>query len=409
MSAAPEPVAQPLCLPGRPTWLFRLRDYHLLFPNLMVRMANTMSTSALPLLLVSLSFSPGHVGWIVSFGGLTSMLMNLVGGVVSDRFTKKRLMLLGVVGVSITTTLLGLARSSTQFICLRLGQGLATGMFRPASQALAYELNPRRPAYIIGLLGSSYVLGNAAGPALGGYLADGYGLRTCIVVGGLLAAGGALYLLAVSRTLPALPRLRLPVRHQFRGLWVRGRRQVAVPLVVVLADAWILNAWHVYLPIYLRQGLGLSYTEIGLYVGLESAFYVLCQPLAGRLMDRVGLRLPLALSLASHGLFIASIPLMTSKIGVLACLLLVGITNSAAHPGSVLLTAKLAGEHGRGTSLGLLSSASNLGQFIGPIFGGVVIAATGQQSAALYACLLPALGGALAPLLLTKPDAVDQT
>jgi hypothetical protein len=67
----------------------RFRDYVLIFPNVMVRVANTMSTSILPLLLVSLAFPVSSVGWIVSFGGLTTMIVGLVGGVFSDYFNKK--------------------------------------------------------------------------------------------------------------------------------------------------------------------------------------------------------------------------------------------------------------------------------------------------------------------------------
>ena len=84
-----------------------------------------------------------------------------------------------------------------------------------------------------------------------------------------------------------------------------------------------------------------------------------------------------------------------------------GITSSAAHPGSVLLTARLSPDTERGASLGLLSSASNLGQFLGPILGGVLIAGASQQKYVLFAALVPALIGAVFPLCLL-PKVTDR-
>jgi MFS family permease len=380
--------------------LIRLRDYHLLFPNLMVRMANTMSASALPLLLVTLGFPLGQVGWMVSLGALTSMLMNLVGGFISDCWPRKRLMMAGIAGVALSTGLLAVARSGVAFIVVRLVQGLATGVFRPASQALAYDLNPRRRAQVIGLLGSSYVLGNALGPAFGGHVGDSHGLRTCMLVAALLAVCGGAYLGLVCHALPACGAVRQPFGGQVRRV-LRGRSgQAAAPLTVAMMDAWILGCTHVYLPIYLKQTLGLGYTEIGLLLGFESAVYVVCQPVAACLIARVGPRLPVALSVLGHGLFVAAIPLVDRTWWIAACLAAAGMTNSAAHPGSVLLAARLAADTDRGASLGVLSSASNLGQFLGPIVGGALIAGAGQQKYVLFAALVPALVGALAPLCL---------
>jgi DHA1 family multidrug resistance protein-like MFS transporter len=397
-SSAPS-IAAPFARSG---FGWRFRDYHLVIPALTVRMANTMSVSALPLLLIGLGFPARQVGLIVSLGGLTSMVMNFIGGIVSDYFVKKRLMLAGMAGLSVVTILLGVARSGYQFMALRLGQGLATSFFRPASQALAYEINPSRRAYVVGMLGSSYVLGNATGPALGGLIADHLGMSWSMIVGGGIAGLGALYLLAFSGTLPSSRRSHKPLRGQLLGVLRRGRVQLAVPMLVVMADAWILNGWQAYMPIYLKRQVGLSYTMIGLLVGIESATYVICQPLAGRVLDRFGLKVPLMVSMLGHGLFIACIPLHPTIPWITFCLVMVGVTNSAANPGSVLLTARLSREEDRGLSLGLLSASSNLGQFVGPIVGGAIITVLGEDRHALSACLAPAIIGALAPIFLAR-------
>lgn len=389
-------------LPPRLSRWGAMRDYHLLVPNIAVRMANTMSTSALPLLMLSLAFPSAQVGYLVSFGGLTSMLMNFVGGTVSDYLCKRRLMLAGIVGVGLSTSLLGIAHKSWQFVALRLLQGAATGFFRPTSQALAYDVNPKRRAYILGLLGSSYVLGNAAGPALGGCVSDLFGLRTTMFVAGSLAACASLYVVGVYRSLPNPARTRKPLRMQLAAVIKRNPSQSLVSFTVVLADAWILASWHVYLPIYLMKQLHASYTQIGLFVGFESAIYVLAQPIAGRVIDRWGVRIPLVVAMLGHGLLIACTPLHDSTLWVLICLVLVGVSNSAANPASVLLTAQLSRAEDRGLSLGLLSAASNFGQFIGPVISGSIIVATQSEAAALYACIVPGVVGAVSPLLLKE-------
>jgi DHA1 family multidrug resistance protein-like MFS transporter len=386
-----------------------MRDYHLLVPNMLVRMANTMSTAALPLLLVSLSFPATKVGYIVSFGGFTAMLMNFVGGAISDYSSKRKLMLAGIVGVGASTSLLGMASMAYQFIALRLTQGFATGVFRPTSQALAYEVNPSRRAYILGLLGSTYVLGNAAGPAVAGIVADHATLRVSMFVAGGLATFAALYVAFVYDSLPDPKRTKKAFRAQLSAVLKRNPNQTAVPLLVVMCDAWILNSWHVYLPLYLKKYLHASYTQIGLFIGIESAVYVLAQPYAGRLIDRLGVKIPLVIAMIGHGACVALVPLFNNSAWVLGCLVLMGILDSAANPASVLLSAKLSREEDRGLSLGLLSSASNFGQFLGPIIAGSIIAASDNEAYALTACLLPGLLGALSPLMLSDNYALTRS
>jgi MFS family permease len=283
---------------------------------------------------------------------------------------------------------------------LKLFQGISTGVFRPTSQALAYELNPARRAYILGLMGSSYVAGHALGPALGGFAADVWGLRVTMVIAGCAALLGAMYLRFVSRLLPNARCSKKPLKRQLISIFRQMGLRFSVPLIVVLTDAWILNSWHVYLPIFLKTRLGFTYTQIGMLIALESGVYVVSQPIAGRIIDRFGVKAPLIFSMLSHGFLIACIPALPNIWSIIFVLVAVGITNSAANPASVMLIAELSDEDQRGASLGLLSSASNFGQFIGPVLSGVLIGVTGYEGSALIACFIPGIIGALVPLSL---------
>jgi MFS family permease len=146
--------------------------------------------------------------------GFGSVVSILVGGVITDRFGRRRTLLVSLFGSGVLAVAMGVAPSAGAFVPLLVAFGFIGDLYRPAAAAVIGDLLPSadRATGFAGLR-MAVNLGWAAGTALGGLLADwdwhllflGDGLTTL--------AYGVLVYLTIPETRPAgvaLPAGSLP-------------------------------------------------------------------------------------------------------------------------------------------------------------------------------------------------------
>lgn len=149
-------------------------------------------------------------------------------GILGDRFGRRRVLLLGLLGVVVATALTGLAGS---FAALAVGR-VATGAFQGAlfsnDRPIITAVTPReRIALGQGVSFSGPGLGITVGLLLGGFLADRLPWRHVVL---LFAMGPLLAALAIARWVPPMPPAATvePLWPRFRsvlatrGVWVIG-------------------------------------------------------------------------------------------------------------------------------------------------------------------------------------------
>jgi MFS family permease len=142
--------------------------------------------------LLVLAKQPLHLGPSeIRFLAIASTMMICLGGfiasAISDHYSRKTIMLIGVAGLTLFTLLLTLVRTGEQLINVRLLTGLAGGFAVFAPFPIAAELMPARhrrtfsAVYEMALACSFAVL-----PLVGGLLADSpNGFRLMALPGGL--------------------------------------------------------------------------------------------------------------------------------------------------------------------------------------------------------------------------------
>lgn len=140
----------------------------------MVVLDSAIVNVALPALETSLGFSPADLQWVVTgytlaFGGFL-----LLGGRASDLYGRKRILLTGIAGFTLSSLLIGLADSSVMVIILRAVQGLAAAFMSPAALSIlltTFKEGKERNA-AIGVWSAVGAGGAAAGVLLGGILTE---------------------------------------------------------------------------------------------------------------------------------------------------------------------------------------------------------------------------------------------
>ncbi len=131
----------------------------------------TVVNVALPAIQADLDATIGDAQWVVESYALLLAALLLVGGSLGDRYGRRRVFAVGVVGFAVTSLLCGLAPSVEVLIAARALKGAAAALLVPGSLALiaaSYDRASRGKA--IGTWSAMTGVTSAIGPVLGGWL-----------------------------------------------------------------------------------------------------------------------------------------------------------------------------------------------------------------------------------------------
>lgn len=131
----------------------------------------TIVNVAIPSIRAGLDTSAGTVQWVVSGYALTFGLTLVAGGRLGDAYGRRRLMLIGLTGFTLSSAAAGLAPNAELVVVARLLQGASAGFLTPQSTGLIQQLfrGPER-GRAFGFFGLTVSIASAAGPLLGGLI-----------------------------------------------------------------------------------------------------------------------------------------------------------------------------------------------------------------------------------------------
>src|SRR5260370_14719499 len=111
-------------------------------------------------------------GLLVSIYAVMQFFCAPVLGALSDRFGRRPVILLALVGLGFDYVLLSVAPTIWWLVLGRIVAGVFGATFTPAGAYIADSRPPERRAANFGLIGVAFGLGFIAGPALGGLLGE---------------------------------------------------------------------------------------------------------------------------------------------------------------------------------------------------------------------------------------------
>lgn len=235
------PAAAPNARPSTFAAL-RVRNYRLFFAGQIVSNTGTwMQRIAQDWLVLELTHSPLAVGITTALQFLPMLLFGLWGGLIADRYPKRRLLLItqasmGALAVLLTVLTLTGAVQVWQVYLIALGLGLATVVDNPTRQTFVNEMVPTdlvRNA--VGLNSGNFQLARMLGPAVAGVLIAAVGIGWAFAFNALsfLAVLVALLMMrpAELQRLPHATRARGQLREGLR--YVRRNPILLWPIVLV--------------------------------------------------------------------------------------------------------------------------------------------------------------------------------
>jgi MFS family permease len=334
----------------------------------------------LPLFARDLGAGPSLVGFVMGASTLTGVFLKLPAGALSDLFGRRRLLVAGAL-VFATLPFTYLAVSALAWlVVLRFLHGSATAIFGPVASASLSDIAPvaQRGAWL-STYSTAQGAGQAIGPILAGYLITAGRFDLAFAASGLVGLGAPL-IVGTWRGVPAGTSTR-PSWEAFK----RGVMEVVSDRLVLITSAahaaqFVLNGMlNAFLPLYGREVLNLSGSELGWLFGLQTITTLMVRPAMGVLSDRVGRRALIVTGLTSCSLAVLALSLATSLTTVTAVILVyaagVAITTAATSAYITDLTRRAR----YGAAHGVFGTIYDVGDALGPIAAGALVASLGYS------------------------------
>jgi DHA2 family multidrug resistance protein-like MFS transporter len=147
----------------------------LVISGLVIGLDSTVLITALPTLSTKLGASTSDLQWISAAYTLTLGGLLLPGGVLGDRFGRKRLLLVGLALFGIASVIASQATTSTTLIAMRALMGVGGALIVPLSLSILPSMfTPEERPRAVSVTAAGAFLGLPLGPLVAGWLLSHY-------------------------------------------------------------------------------------------------------------------------------------------------------------------------------------------------------------------------------------------
>jgi MFS family permease len=337
----------------------------------------------LPEYVDDLGLSKAEAGVLSAAYAAGTLVGSLPAGYVASRMGPRKTVIQGLLLLGVSSLVFGFAEQMLLLDAARFIQGIAGALIWSGALTWLITTAPEeKRGSIIGAALGTAVAGALMGPVLGA-IAGSIGTEpvfsSVLVITVLLA-------LAASR----MPETRAPetqTLHEVVATLVS--RPVLQAAAFVAVPSVMFGAIEVLVPLQIDSFGGSHGVIAGGFIvgaGLEAGL----APMAGRISDRVGRRLPYVSGLAICAMAMVAIAVVTTLAGVLAGLIVTSLGAGLCFAPALTLisdTAEASSLH-QGFAAGLSNMAWASGQVVGGVGGGVIASLTGNAAPSLAIALL---------------------
>jgi MFS family permease len=188
-----------------------------------------------------------YKGLIISLFTITAMVSRPFSGKMADKVGRIPVMVIGTSVCLVSSLLYPIVSSVAGFLLLRLVHGFSTGFTPTGLTAYLSDIIPaQKRGEAMGLLGTAGTVGMAAGPAIGGAVANNFGLNVMFYTSSGFAVISILILMGIKETLQQ----RNPFTHEVLKIHKRDlfEPRVLVTCVVMVLTAYSYGAVYTVMP-----------------------------------------------------------------------------------------------------------------------------------------------------------------
>jgi DHA1 family tetracycline resistance protein-like MFS transporter len=312
------------------------------------------------------------IGLLGTGYSLMQLVFSPIWGRLSDRYGRRRSLLLSIAMTSVAFAAYGFADSFAVLLVARLFAGAATANIAIAQAYVADVTTPEARAKGMGIIGAAFGLGFVIGPAVGSFLSQ-WSLGAPSIAAAVLAAvnGVVAFFVLVEPPQRTVPVRRGAVEALLDEILRPGVRRLLLCYFVTILAFSIMEATYALLA---ADHFAVPEREIAKTVGWLFTFIgvlmVIVQGgLVGPLTRRFGETKLLLTGMLLQAGALAALPFASGTWGFLAATAPLAIGSGLASPAMSALLSRHGPADDQGERLGIGQSAAALGRVVGPWTG----------------------------------------
>jgi len=330
----------------------------------------------MPFYITSLGANGSTLGLLMATFSIMQFIFAPVWGSLSDRFGRKPIIVLGVLGNVLSQVMMGFATQLWMLFAARALSGILSSATMPTAMAYASDstVAKDRPA-AMGMLGAAMSMGMVLGPGIGGLLAGSSLATPFFVAAGLSSVALLLVLLILPESLPVERRTHASqVRGpQFGAMWHALRGPLGFLLFLAFLLSFGLANFEGVFGLYALRRFNYGPAQVGsvmMIIGIVSA--ITQGVLTGMTTRRWGELAVIRAALLCTGIGFIVMLTANSFATVLLTVAFFVLSNGMIGPSVASLISKQAAS-GQGMSMGLNNAFMSLGRIAGPILAGALL------------------------------------
>ncbi len=311
-----------------------------------------------------------YKGLIISLFTLTAMLSRPFSGKLADRLGRKPVIIFGGVVCLICSLFYPWLTTLFGFFLLRFFHGFSTGFSPTGVSAYVSDVIPAdRRGEAMGFIGTAGAIGMASGPAIGGAVANQFGLDWMFYLSSFFAFVAIAITLGLKETLKE--------RHEVSFALFKLKKEdlfeplVIAPCIVVLLAAYAYGTVYTLLADF-GQHLGIQ--NKGVLFSFLTVASLLVRLMAGKASDIYG-RVPvLKVSILFILISMAIIGLAETSLMLIVGVSMYGLAQGSTSPTLLAWATDLSSDEHRGRGIASLYISMELGIGVGALVSGWVYA-----------------------------------
>ncbi len=330
----------------------------------------------LPFYAESLGASAFVVSLLMAVYSLAQFLFAPLWGRLSDRYGRRPIIMIGLLGTSVSFILFGFASTLFLLFFSRLLGGILTAATLPTAQAYVADVTSEKErAKKFGLLGAAFGLGFMFGPAMGGLLSVyGYAVPAFFAAGlAFLNFVGAWFWLPESFK-PTSTEIKTYHLIDFKGMWKSITHEHIGTLVIIGAlIALGFSQLQGMYALFAEQRFGLGPASVGIILFVVGVVSVVVQgAVVGKVVSWIGEIKTIILGTLILGLSYTMIGLSSSTTMLYVFTGINAAGFALSGPSLNALISERTHKDEQGTMLGLAQSWGALARVVGPPFAGIL-------------------------------------
>jgi DHA1 family multidrug resistance protein-like MFS transporter len=317
------------------------------------------------------------LGILMAIFAVMQFLFSPFWGRQSDRFGRKPILMIGVVGNAISLLIFALAPNLTVLFLARALSGVLSSATMPTAMAFVSDSTTQENrSGGMGMMGAAMGMGMVIGPGIGGWFAEISLAMPFFVASGLSVVTLMLIWAILPESLAPEDRQRHEshnVLDQFKEMWQALFGPIGFLLFLAFLVSFGLTAFEGIFGLYTLHRYNFGPRDVGTVLTMMGLISALAQGLlTGRLSKKFGESMLIRASLLGSAIAFVAMISANSTIMVYLSVAFFVTSNAMLRPTVSSLTS-LRAEGGQGVAMGLNSSFMSLGRIVGPIWAGSLL------------------------------------